>query len=129
VDPAHLFALAAAARRLTNELPRMNEKSPPPPESAAAPTQPVLRKLEGVPVYNCHVYLSAAASGAVTARGATLSEVASTGGTEREALQNVVRAFKAAITHYASAGLPIPWVDPPLPMAAGEKPRWVPVHF
>ncbi len=91
---------------------------------------PVVRNLGTVPVYNCHVYLSGSVgSGPITARGASLPEVQATGSTEREALQNVVRAFKETIGRYTAAGQTIPWVDPPLPAAAGDRPRWVPVHF
>jgi hypothetical protein len=90
---------------------------------------PLVRNLGTVPVYNCHVYLSGPDNGLVTARGATLPEVQATGGSDREALQNVVRAFKETISRYTAAGETIPWVDPPLPAAVGERPRWVPVHF
>ncbi len=99
-------------------------------QPAGDSAQPVIRNLGTVPVYNCHVYLSQSAdSGLLTARGATLPEVQATGQSEREVLQNVVRAFKQAILRYTAAGQAIPWVDPPLPAATGERPRWVPVHF
>jgi hypothetical protein len=98
----------------------------PPPAVRVLGTVPAAN---AVPVYNCYVYLSGPAGGPVTARGATLPEVTARGASEREALQNVVRAFKQAISRYTAEGQDIPWVDPPLPMAAGERPRWVPVHF
>ncbi len=102
----------------------------PPPGPLDSAIQPTVRNLGAVPVYNCHVYLSRpAAGGPITARSATLPEVQASGRTEREALANVVRAFKAAISRYTAAGQAIPWVDPPLPAATGEQPRWVPVHF
>jgi hypothetical protein len=100
-----------------------------PAGSPDAAHPPLVRNLGTVPVYNCHVYLSGAAGGPVTARGATLPEVQATGNSEREALQNVVREFKLVIGRYTAAGQTIPWVDPPLPAATGERPRWVPVHF
>jgi hypothetical protein len=101
-----------------------------PDEAPLDPALPRVRDLGTVPVYNCHVYLSASPdTGLITARGAALPEVQATGGTDREALQSVVRAFKLAITRYTAAGQAIPWVDPPLPLAPGERPRWVPVHF
>ena len=51
-----------------------------------------------VPVYNCHVLVAPRdAEGWVVARSSNLPEVTARGRSEREALANVVAAFKAAI--------------------------------
>src|SRR5690606_33291016 len=70
--------------------------------------QPEMKKPVVVPVYNCHLYLASSQDGSVTARSSTLPEVVAAGRTEREALQNVVTAFKAAITRYQVRGKEIP---------------------
>ncbi|HUE72247.1 MAG TPA: hypothetical protein VMP01_15290 [Pirellulaceae bacterium] len=83
-----------------------------------------------VPVYNCVVIVSPRdAAGLVHARCATVAGIDASGPSEREALSQVVTAFKATIARHLAADLPIPWIDPPSPPAAGEQQRFIAVHL
>lgn len=96
-------------------------------------TQPRVRKVGQpieVPVYNCRVYVAPAdADGVVTARAANLDGIAGRGRSEREALQQVVAAFKQRIVELRQAETPIPWIEPPSPPNEGEQQRWIAVHL
>ncbi len=82
-----------------------------------------------VPVYDCHVILSAPdAEGIIHARVSTLPEIAADGRSERHVLQAVVKDFKAALVRYRESGTEIPW-QPAAKPQAGETQRWIPVHL
>lgn len=81
-----------------------------------------------VPVYDCHVILTPAGDGTISARVSTLPEITARGRSERHVLQEIVKSFKAALTHYRHRGEPIPWQPVP-PLQPGETQRWIPVHL
>lgn len=82
-----------------------------------------------VPVYDCHVILSAADDeGTISARVSTLPEITAQGRSERHVLQVIVKDFKAALIRYRHSGEPIPW-QPRAPLQPGETQRWIPVHL
>jgi hypothetical protein len=83
-----------------------------------------------VPVYNCVVIVSPrAADGMVRARCATVAGIDFAGRSEREALSQVVAAFKATIARHLAADLPVPWIDPPAQPNPGEQQRFIAVHL
>lgn len=83
-----------------------------------------------VPVFDCHVILSfCEAPQTVTARVAKLPDVTGTGGTERDALLDVVRNFKKRMqTHVDKKETP-PWLETPITPSGNEQERWIPVHL
>lgn len=81
-----------------------------------------------VPVYDCHVVLTVAADGTISARVSTLPEITASGRSERHVLQQIVKDFKAALVRYRTSGQPIPWQDAP-PLQPGQSQRWIPVHL
>ncbi len=95
------------------------------------PTQlPVVGESPGVPVFDCHVIVSPPDErGVVVARMSRLPNISGRGPTEREALQQLVSAFKAAAQDHLSSGEEIPWVDESLTPGEGESERWIPVHL
>ncbi|REJ96279.1 MAG: hypothetical protein DWQ34_04390 [Planctomycetota bacterium] len=83
-----------------------------------------------VPVYDCHVILSAPnGEGTITARVSTLPEITASGRSERDVLRKIVEDFKAALVRYREAGEPIPWNESPAKPERGESQRWIPVHL
>lgn len=83
-----------------------------------------------MPVYNCQALVAAKNSaGIVVARAANLPEATGQGASEREALQGLVTAFKAAVSRYAASGETIPWRNPPTPPQPNETLRWIAVHL
>jgi hypothetical protein len=83
-----------------------------------------------VPVYNCVVIVSPRNdAGMVHARCASVAGIDAAGRSEREALSQVVAAFKATVARHLAADLPIPWIDPPAQPAPGEQQRFVAVHL
>jgi hypothetical protein len=82
-----------------------------------------------VPVFSCIVYVSPNAGGGVRARVANLPDLESTAASEREALAKIVRAFKERVGELLLNGSPIPWIEPPVPVAHGEQQRFIPVHL
>ncbi len=83
-----------------------------------------------VPVYNCVVIVSPRdAAGLVHARCATVAGIGAAGRSEREALSQVVAAFKATIGRQLAAELPIPWIDPPAQPEPNEQQRFIAVHL
>jgi hypothetical protein len=105
--------------------------SSPSDQPDAADRDPMSRmRSPDVPVYNCVVIVSLAdQAGQVRARCATIAGLEAVGRSEREALAQVVAAFKATIARHLAAGLPIPWIDPPMQPAAGEEQRYIGVHL
>lgn len=89
-----------------------------------------IEPLGPVPVFNCVVHVSRAnAEGVVVARVANLAGIEARGRNEREALTQIVAAFKAAVAGYHSRGEPIPFLDPPPPPAPTETERLIAVHL
>ena len=83
-----------------------------------------------VPVFNCVVNVAPPGpDGTVVATVANLAGLAGRGKSEREALAQVVLAFKQAVAMYDVAAAPIPWIDPPTRPAAGEMQRLIAVHL
>jgi hypothetical protein len=82
------------------------------------------------PVFNCVVNVAArTADGLVVATVANLAGLVSQGVSEREALAAVVSQFKTTVARCYGAGTPIPWINPPVPPAAGETQRLIAVHL
>ncbi|HZL87185.1 MAG TPA: hypothetical protein VFB96_02315 [Pirellulaceae bacterium] len=101
-------------------------------QRSGEPVSDPLSKMKSpdVPVYNCVVIVSPRdEQGLVRARCATVAGLEAAGHSEREALSQVVSAFKATIARHLAAGLPIPWVEPPEQPAAGEQQRFIAVHL
>jgi hypothetical protein len=83
-----------------------------------------------VPVYNCHVLVAPRdAEGWIVARASALPEVMGRGRSEREALANVVAAFKAAIIRSTAVGGQVAWSAQPLAPQPGDQERWIAVHL
>lgn len=82
-----------------------------------------------VPVFSCIVYLSRAEDGRVQARVANLSGFQCTASSEREALMQLVPAFKQRVRELTQEGTAVPWIDPPPAPKPGEQERFVPVHL
>jgi hypothetical protein len=80
------------------------------------------------PVFNCIVHV-AQVGGGVIAHVANLAGIEGRGRTEREALAQVVPAFKARLAAYVAAGEPIPWIEPPVSSKEGETQRLIAVHL
>ncbi len=79
-------------------------------------------------VYRYMVYLTPKEEGGFSAAAARLPGVASQGGTEQEALANIVEAFKGALARYKEQGVDVPWMKTPLEPDRGAVARWVIVH-
>lgn len=83
-----------------------------------------------VPVFDCHVIVTPPDdSGGYRARAANLEGIFAEGPTEREALQDLVRAFKARVAEHMSDQSAVPWKVPPERPVPGEIERWLPVHL
>ncbi len=83
-----------------------------------------------VPVFNCHVILSAPDSaGKITARTANLNGIEVAGTTERDVLTAVMKKFKATIQQYADNDQTIPLKNPPDAPQPGEVERFIPDHL
>ena len=88
------------------------------------PTSP-----QNVPVFNCVVHVAPRdADGTVVARVANLPGIEGRGRSEREALTQIVAAFKAAVAAKVAAGEAVPFIEP-APLAAGETQRLIAVHL
>ena len=85
-------------------------------------------KAADVPVFNCMVYVSRDGE-RVRARVANLADIESTAGSEREALAQVVQAFKQRLAEWTRNQSPIPWINPPSPPESGELARLIAVHL
>jgi predicted RNase H-like HicB family nuclease len=83
-----------------------------------------------VPVFNCLVNVTPPGKdGQFTATVANLAGIVGRGKSEREALAQVVSAFKDAVARLTAAGQPIPWIDPPSPPGEGQSQRLIAVHL
>jgi hypothetical protein len=100
-----------------------------PHDSSPAPHVRKVGEAVEVPVYNCRVYVAPPdAAGLVVARAVTLAGVIGQGRTEREALQQVVAAFKQRIVELRASGEPVAWLEPPS-LPPGQQERWIAVHL
>lgn len=84
----------------------------------------------GVPVYNCIALVSPRnADGVVCVRAANLSDLKTTGASEREALQHLVGAFKIIVSQAVAEGRPVPLLAEQHPALPGEQQRFIAVHL
>jgi hypothetical protein len=81
-----------------------------------------------VPAFGCIVYVKSIENGAA-ARVANLAGIMVRASTERDCLAQIVPQFKQRVKEYLESDQPIPWVDPPAPIEAGEQKRFLPVHL
>jgi hypothetical protein len=89
-----------------------------------------VQPLGPVPVFNCVVHVAPPdTEGIVAARVANLAGLEARGKSEREALSQVVAAFKAAASDYHARGEPIPFLNPTPKPAPGETERLIAVHL
>jgi predicted RNase H-like HicB family nuclease len=87
-------------------------------------------RLEQPPVFNCVVNVARPdADGVIVARVVNLPGIEGRGRTEREALAQVVPAFKVQVAALVAAGQPIPWIASPAAPAQGESQRLIAVHL
>ena len=97
------------------------------------PQKPHVRLIgepQSVPVFNCRMIVAPRdAAGKVVARAAELADLAAVGDSDREALQNLVAAFKAKMAAYLAAGEAIPWAKPGDKPQPGERELFVAVHL
>jgi hypothetical protein len=82
-----------------------------------------------VPVFSCIVYVSPAAKGGVQARVANLPGLTCSAASERDALAQLVPAFKQRVGELTQNKTPIPWIDPPSPIEPDEQKRFIPIHL
>ncbi|MEX2176074.1 MAG: hypothetical protein WD872_17060 [Pirellulaceae bacterium] len=86
--------------------------------------------LPGAAVFNCVVNVAPrGADGIVVATVANLPDLVGRGKSEREALAQVVPAFKQVVARHHAVGEPIPWIEPPRALQPGEAQRLIPVHL
>lgn len=80
--------------------------------------------------FECRVLLCPEESGGYSAHAMRLPGVVSQGETEKEALENIADAFRAAVESYIAHGVSIPWTDNPLceERPSGAKERWILVN-
>jgi hypothetical protein len=84
----------------------------------------------GVPVFNCRALVSARrADGLVHARARDLQDLRTSGGSEREALQHLVAAFKIIAAESVAAGRTLPLLAEPHQPAEDEQERLIAVHL
>lgn len=100
---------------------------------SAKPESPRVKKLgppSGVPVYNCIALVSPRnAEGIVQARAANLSDLRTSGASEREALQHLVGAFKIIVSQSLAEGRDVPLLSEPHAAQPGEVQRLIAVHL
>jgi len=105
----------------------LEKKASPAPEDGAS-SQHVVRTTP-VPVYTCHLYVRLEPGGPVSARVGNLPEIELTAPSQREAMQQSVAAFKAAVARYREEGGEIPFAEPPLAKSDDEQEFLIPVHL
>ena len=82
------------------------------------------------PVFNCVVNVAKPdAEGLVLARVANLAGIEARGRTEREALSQVVAAFKSTVAQLHNSNQPIPFLPDPLKPSPHESQRLIAVHL
>jgi hypothetical protein len=83
-----------------------------------------------VPVFNCVVNVTCTSrEGGCIARVANLDDIEGRGPTERQALSQVVTAFKAFVAERIARRESIAWIDPPRAAMPGEVQRLIAVHL
>ena len=82
-----------------------------------------------VPVFNCRVIVSRDSTGRCVARAAELADLATSGDSQREALQKLIPAFKSKMAAHVAAGEEIPWIKPGERPQPGETELFVAVHL
>ena len=85
---------------------------------------------EEIPVFNCVVLIGPSEPPhAVRARVANLDGIEFFGRNEREALRQLIPAFKQRLTESRQQGVTIPWIDPPRSAEPHEQVRLIAVHL
>ena len=84
---------------------------------------------EQVPVYSCHVAVAPPRDGMVVARVLNLEDLQGQGGSEREALQDLVAKFKLFAAQILADGKEIPWLAEASQPQPSEQQRWIAVHL
>lgn len=127
-----VFGPDSCAPYLSDEAARMLESSRPMSASDETPA-PKARPLgppASIPVFNCRALVSRRrADGLVHARAAEISDLRTTGQSEREALQNLVGAFKIIVAQAMAEGRDIPLLPQPHAPADDESERFIAVHL
>ena len=82
---------------------------------------------EAVPVFNCRVFVKH--ENGCRARVANLAGMEVNAASERDAIQKIVKQFKARMAEYAERKESPPWLQPELTMEDGEQERLIPVHL
>jgi predicted RNase H-like HicB family nuclease len=75
--------------------------------------------------YECRVLLCPEEEGGYSAHALRLPGVVSQGESEQEALENIVDAFRAAVSLYREQGAPIPWSYIEMDRPKGSIERWI----
>jgi hypothetical protein len=84
----------------------------------------------GVPVYNCIALVSPRGDdGLVHVRAANVSDLRTSGASEREALQHLVGAFKIVISQAVAEGRAVPLLEQPHAKRSDETERLIAVHL
>jgi hypothetical protein len=118
--------LGDAAAKLASGAPAMNDSEPPAEASRVKKIGPPT----GVPVYNCIALVSPRSEdGLVHVRAANVSDLKTSGASEREALQHLVGAFKIIVSQAVAAGTEPPLLAEPHPRRADETERFIAVHL
>lgn len=100
------------------------------PKPSDAPRVKKLGPPSEVPVFNCVALVSPRGSdGIVHARAANVSDLRTSGATEREALQHLVGAFKIIVAQSLAEGRPVPLLSHPHSPEPGEQQRLIAVHL
>lgn len=101
-----------------------------PPADEPDPSVRPLGQPAAIPVFNCRVLVSPKDStGMVLARAAEVAGIEARAPSEREALQTVVKAFKALVKQHHESGTPLPWLAESLARQAGDQERFIAVHL
>lgn len=118
--------LGESAAKLTSGTTAMNDSEP----AASAPRVKKLGPPTGVPVYNCIALVSPRGpDGLVHVRAANVSDLKTSGSSEREALQHLVGAFKIIVSQAVAAGREVPLLAERHPRREDETERFIAVHL
>jgi len=97
-------------------------------DQSALPQLPITHS--GVPVFDCHVILSAPNDkGVIQGRVSSLDGIVAEANNERDLLRKIVDQFKATVKQFHDQDQPIPWREPAEKAQDGEQERWIPVHL
>ena len=84
---------------------------------------------EEVPTYGCLVHISRLSDGRLKGHVANLTGIQHIAPTERELLQEIVSTFKEVVGEHLKDEIPIPWIEPPIPLDSNETKRFIPIHL